>query len=43
MSFVSGCIAVVGAGVVEDELSEHAERVTTAKETRQTSMRYFMR
>jgi hypothetical protein len=45
MSLVSGCMAVPEAAVVvavDEPLSEHAERETTAKETRQTSMRYFI-
>jgi hypothetical protein len=44
MSFVSGCI-VAPVDVVEavvEPLSEHAERVTTAKQTRQTNMRCFI-
>jgi len=39
MSFVSGCIAALDwVEAVEEPLSEHADRVTTAKQTRQTSM-----
>ncbi len=44
MSFVSGCIDVLDELVdaVVEPLSEQAERVTTANETRQTNRRYFM-
>lgn len=43
MSFGSGCMAAVDVVLAVDEpLSEQAERVTTAMETMQTSMRYFM-
>jgi hypothetical protein len=44
MSFVSGAMAVLDelVAAVDEPLSEQAERVTTAKETRQTSMRYFI-
>jgi hypothetical protein len=44
MSFVSGCIEalVLVVEAVVEPLSEQAERVTTAKLTRQTNKRCFM-
>ena len=43
MSFVSGCIAALDwVDVVVEPLSEQADSVTTAKQTRQTNMRCFI-
>jgi hypothetical protein len=43
MSFVSGCIAALDwVDEVVEPLSEQADRVTTAKQTRQTNMRCFI-
>jgi hypothetical protein len=43
MSFVSGCIeALDWVDAVDEPLSEQADSVTTAKQTRQTSMRCFI-
>ena len=43
MSFVSGCIAALDwVDAVDEPLSEQADNVTTAKQTRQTNMRCFI-